>query len=94
MGELAGTILVTGGMGFIGSNFIRHILAVHADVRVVNLDKLTSFLSDRQAIRKHFGSYLKTLLVSLIEKNGFEYWKKDSRNLLWPTAWRKMEKFA
>jgi dTDP-glucose 4,6-dehydratase len=41
MGELAGTILVTGGMGFIGSNFIRHVLAVHADFRVVNLDKLT-----------------------------------------------------
>lgn len=41
MGELTGTILVTGGMGFIGSNFIRHLLAVHVDVRVVNLDKLT-----------------------------------------------------
>ncbi len=41
MGELTGTILVTGGMGFIGSNFIRHLLAVYADVRVVNLDKLT-----------------------------------------------------
>ena len=26
MSELTGTFLVTGGMGFIGSNFIRHIL--------------------------------------------------------------------
>lgn len=34
-------ILVTGGAGFIGSNFIRHLLAAHADCRVVNLDKLT-----------------------------------------------------
>ncbi len=35
------TLLVTGGAGFIGSNFIRHMLIAHADVRVVNLDKLT-----------------------------------------------------
>jgi dTDP-glucose 4,6-dehydratase len=39
--ELSGTMLVTGGMGFIGSNFVRHILTVHPGVRVVNLDKLT-----------------------------------------------------
>ncbi len=41
MSELTGTILVTGGMGFIGSNFIRHLLTAHPAVRVVNLDKLT-----------------------------------------------------
>jgi dTDP-glucose 4,6-dehydratase len=41
MSELSGTILVTGGMGFIGSNFIRHLLTAHPAVRVVNLDKLT-----------------------------------------------------
>ena len=35
------TILVTGGAGFIGSNFIRHLLQAHDDCRVVNLDKLT-----------------------------------------------------
>jgi dTDP-glucose 4,6-dehydratase len=34
-------VLVTGGAGFIGSNFIRHVLATHPDDRVVNLDKLT-----------------------------------------------------
>lgn len=34
-------VLVTGGAGFIGSNFVRHILHTHEDVRVVNLDKLT-----------------------------------------------------
>lgn len=33
--------LVTGGCGFIGSNFIRHFLNEHQDVSVVNLDKLT-----------------------------------------------------
>ncbi len=34
-------LLVTGGAGFIGSNFINHILAQRSDVRVVNFDKLT-----------------------------------------------------
>jgi dTDP-glucose 4,6-dehydratase len=34
-------ILVTGGAGFIGSNFVRHLLAVHPVDSVVTLDKLT-----------------------------------------------------
>jgi len=34
-------ILVTGGAGFIGSNFIRMVLSEHQDCFVVNLDKLT-----------------------------------------------------
>jgi dTDP-glucose 4,6-dehydratase len=36
----APTILVTGGAGFIGSNFVRYLLA-ETDVRIVNLDALT-----------------------------------------------------
>ncbi|MBI2144035.1 dTDP-glucose 4,6-dehydratase [Candidatus Woesearchaeota archaeon] len=32
---------VTGGMGFIGSNFIRHLLSSRSGVEVVNFDKLT-----------------------------------------------------
>jgi dTDP-glucose 4,6-dehydratase len=34
-------VLVTGGAGFIGSNFVRFALAKHADWRVTTLDKLT-----------------------------------------------------
>jgi dTDP-glucose 4,6-dehydratase len=34
-------VLVTGGAGFIGSNFIRYLLRTQVDVRVVNLDLLT-----------------------------------------------------
>ena len=34
-------ILVTGGAGFIGSNFIHYIFKNHPDYEVVNLDKLT-----------------------------------------------------
>ncbi|GAB6101031.1 dTDP-glucose 4,6-dehydratase [Thermococcus atlanticus] len=33
-------LLVTGGAGFIGSNFIRYILEKHPDWEVINLDKL------------------------------------------------------
>ncbi len=36
-----GTVLVTGGCGFIGGNFILYLLERYPDCRVVNLDKLT-----------------------------------------------------
>jgi len=35
------SILVTGGAGFIGSNFVRYFLEAHPDVQVVNYDALT-----------------------------------------------------
>lgn len=35
------TIIVTGGAGFIGSNFIFHMLSAHTDYRIVCVDKLT-----------------------------------------------------
>jgi dTDP-glucose 4,6-dehydratase len=34
-------VLVTGGCGFIGSNFIRYLLGKHPSYHIVNLDKLT-----------------------------------------------------
>jgi len=34
-------VLVTGGAGFIGSNFINHILTESDDYNIINLDKLT-----------------------------------------------------
>src|SRR5438552_892702 len=34
-------VLVTGGCGFIGSNFIRYLLEVAPEVSIVNLDLLT-----------------------------------------------------
>ena len=34
-------VLVTGGCGFIGSNFIRQLLATDTAVTVVNFDALT-----------------------------------------------------
>lgn len=35
------TVLVCGGAGFIGSNFIHHLLSAYPKVRIINLDKLT-----------------------------------------------------
>ena len=35
------SILVTGGSGFIGSNFIKMVLDEHPEVKIVNLDSLT-----------------------------------------------------
>ncbi|MDH4028290.1 MAG: dTDP-glucose 4,6-dehydratase [Nitrospirota bacterium] len=34
-------LLVTGGAGFIASNYIRHALTAHPDCHIINLDKLT-----------------------------------------------------
>ncbi|MHA1274835.1 MAG: dTDP-glucose 4,6-dehydratase [Promethearchaeota archaeon] len=33
--------MITGGMGFIGSNFIRYILENHPEYKIINIDKLT-----------------------------------------------------
>ncbi|MCD2346267.1 dTDP-glucose 4,6-dehydratase [Clostridium guangxiense] len=35
------TYLVTGGAGFIGSNFIHYMFKKHQDIHIINLDKLT-----------------------------------------------------
>ena len=34
-------VLVTGGAGFIGSNFVRYAIATHSDWQITTLDKLT-----------------------------------------------------
>jgi dTDP-glucose 4,6-dehydratase len=44
-------VLVTGGAGFIGSNFVRYALRTHADWRVTTLDKLT-YAGRRENLRE------------------------------------------
>jgi len=44
------TVLVSGGAGFIGSNFIRHLLAGHPKARVVCVDALT-YAGNRDNLR-------------------------------------------
>lgn len=73
--------LVTGGCGFIGSNFIRHVLRTSPDISVVNLDALTyagnlQTLSDvARNPRYEFtrGDIADAALVnSLFEEHGFQ----------------------
>ncbi|MGL4421564.1 MAG: dTDP-glucose 4,6-dehydratase, partial [Gemmataceae bacterium] len=49
------TLLITGGCGFIGSNFIRHLLATDETCRVINFDALTyaGNLANLHGIDKH-----------------------------------------
>ena len=60
-------ILVTGGAGFIGSNFINHILKERDDYNIVNLDKLT------------YAGNLENLKVSEKKKN-YHFVKGDITN--------------
>jgi dTDP-glucose 4,6-dehydratase len=48
-------VLVTGGAGFIGSNFVRYALATHDDWRVTTLDKLTyaGRLENLESVKDH-----------------------------------------
>ena len=51
-------ILITGGAGFIGSNFIRYLLASHPEHTVINIDKLT-YAGNLENLRdiEHLPSY-------------------------------------
>ena len=52
-------ILVTGGAGFIGSNFVRMVLKEHSEVDLINLDKLTyaSIGSKEADVQKEIGKH-------------------------------------
>ena len=58
------TIIVTGGAGFIGSNFVFYMLDRHPDDRIICLDKLT------------YAGNLSTL-KSVIDKPNFRFVKAD-----------------
>lgn len=49
------TLLLTGGCGFIGSNFLRRFIKTHSDWKVINLDKLTysGNLENTQEVQNH-----------------------------------------
>lgn len=74
-------ILVTGGAGFIGSNFVLHMLSAHKDILLVNLDKLTyagnlenlkSIEGDARHVFVQGDICDASLVGSLFEKYGFD----------------------
>jgi dTDP-glucose 4,6-dehydratase len=76
------SILVTGGAGFIGSHFIRHIITHSNDYRIVNLDLLTyaGNISNLEDI-SDYENYIfvqgdirnETLVNELFDKYAFDY---------------------
>jgi dTDP-glucose 4,6-dehydratase len=73
-------LLVTGGAGFIGSNFIHHILKKHTDWQLTNLDKLTyagnlenlKDIEDNPGYRFVKGDIADRDLISNILRDGFD----------------------
>jgi dTDP-glucose 4,6-dehydratase len=73
-------ILVTGGAGFIGSNFIRHLLEHHPGINIVNLDALTyagqestiADLANRPGYRFIHGDVTDRQAVERLIAEGFE----------------------
>lgn len=76
------TYLVTGGAGFIGSNFIHYMLKKYEKIKIINLDKLTyaGNLENLKAIEKDDRYEFiqcdicdKELLKDIFKKNNIDY---------------------
>ena len=76
------TYLVTGAAGFIGANFIKHMLAKYDDIKIVVLDLLTyagnlgTIAEDIDGVRCEFvkGDICdRALADQLFEKYNFDY---------------------
>jgi len=63
------TILVTGGAGFIGSNFVDYIFRKYPDYRVLVLDLLT------------YAGDIENIPIDVRNSNRFEFWYGDVNNL-------------
>jgi dTDP-glucose 4,6-dehydratase len=63
------TVLVTGGAGFIGSNFVRHIFKKYSEYRITVLDTLT------------YAANLENLPDSIKESARFTFWYGNINNL-------------
>jgi dTDP-glucose 4,6-dehydratase len=64
------TILITGGAGFIGSNFVRHIYNKYPDYKIIVLDALT------------YAGFIENLPVNINEENGdrLSFWYGNVKN--------------
>jgi dTDP-glucose 4,6-dehydratase len=63
------TVLVTGGAGFIGSNFIRHIFHKYPEYKIIVLDALT------------YAGNIENIPVEIRDSGRFEFWYGNLNNL-------------
>jgi len=63
------TVLVTGGAGFMGSNFVRHIFNKYPDYRIIVLDALT------------YAGSLDNIPAEIRDSERFEFWYGELNNL-------------
>ena len=70
------TYLVTGAAGFIGANFIKHMLAKYDDIKIVVLDLLT------------YAGNLGTIAED-IDGVRCEFVKGDIATVPWPTSYSR-----
>ncbi len=63
------SVLVTGGAGFIGSNFIRHIFHKYPEYKIVVLDALT------------YAGNIENIPHEIRDSNRFEFWYGNLNNL-------------
>ena len=78
---MSGTIIVTGGAGFIGANYVLYMLKKHDDIRIVNIDLLTyagnlnnlkSVEGDKRHIFVRGDICDKALIAQLFETHDFD----------------------
>ncbi len=62
------TILVTGGAGFIGSNFVRHLFNKYPDYRILVVDALT------------YAGSMQNCPDGALDSDRYEFWHGDVRN--------------
>jgi len=63
------TILVTGGAGFIGSNFVEHIFHTHQDWKIIVIDALT------------YAANIENIPEEIRNSERFEFWYGDINNI-------------
>ena len=77
------TIIVTGGAGFIGSNFIFYMLRQHPEDRIVCLDKLTyaGNLSTLESVMDH--PNFRFVKLDICDREGYTDSLKKSIQIRW-----------
>ena len=70
-------IIVTGGMGFIGSNFIRYRMKKHPEDEIINVDKIT-YASNPLNLDLNKNSNHKFVKIDIVDYEKMEPVAKDA----------------